>query len=138
VKTVESEIIKSADSKPEVLAAFLFGSVARGKERPESDIDVAVLLTREILPESYLDWRLSLMDEVSRRTGREADVTVLNEAGPVLCHQVFRDGRLLFERDHKAVTTFKAKAMLEYVDWLPYKERLDRAVIEHFRKRPHG
>jgi len=118
--------------QPDVRAAFLFGSFAKGKARAESDVDMGVLLDPSIPEEAYLNRRLRYMDDLSSRLGREADVIILNEAGPVLKHQIFEAGRLLYETDHEMTTTFKARSMVEYVDWLPYKERLDKATIHHF------
>jgi len=125
-------------SQPDVQAVFLFGSFAKGKDRAASDVDLAVLLDPAMPEESYLDRRLQYMSDLSNRLGREADVIILNEAGPVLKHQVFEFGQLLYETDHQKTTSFKARAMLEYVDWLPYKERLDKATLQHFKRTTHG
>ena len=122
----------------DVRAVFLFGSLAKGKNRPGSDVDMAVLLDPAIPEEAYLDRRLQYMSDLSNRLGREADVIILNEAGPVLQHQVFEHGRLLYETDHQKTTSFKARSLIDYVDWLPYKERLDKATLQHFRRTAHG
>jgi len=121
-----------------VQAVFLFGSFAKGKNRPESDVDIAVLLDPAIAPEDYLDRRLQLMGDLSSRLSREADVVILNEAGPVLTHQVLEQDRMLYETDHQKTTSFKARAMIQYVDWIPYKERLNKATLQHFRRPAHG
>jgi len=118
--------------QPNVQAVFLFGSFAKGKSRPASDVDMAVLLDPAVPEGSYLDRRLQWMSDLSNQLGREADVIILNEAGPVLKHQVFEHGRLLYETDRQQTTSFKARSMIEYVDWLPYKERLDKATLQHF------
>jgi len=122
----------------DVHAVFLFGSLAKGKSRPESDVDMAVFLAPAIPEEAYLDRRLQFMSDLSNRLGREADVIILNEAGPVLKHQVFEHGRLLCEMNHQETISFKARSMIDYVDWLPYKDRLDKATLRHFRRPAHG
>jgi predicted nucleotidyltransferase len=121
-----------------VQAVFLFGSFAKGKSRPGSDVDIAVLLDPETSQEDYLDRRLQFMGDLSSRLGREADVIILNEAGPVLKHQIFHFGNLLYETEHQNTLSFKARSLIEYVDWLPYKERLDKATLQHFRRPAHG
>jgi predicted nucleotidyltransferase len=124
--------------QPDVKAVFLFGSFAKNKARPASDVDIAVLLGPSIPEDSYLDQRLQFMSDLSGALGREADVVIFNEAGPVLKHQIFEFGRLLYETDHQNTTSFKARSMIEYVDWLPYKMRLDKGTLQHFRRSSHG
>ena len=117
---------------------FLFGSFAQNKARSASDVDIAVLLDVSIPSSAYLDRRLTWMHELSGPLQRELDVTILNEAGPVLKHQIFEFGKLLYETDRHHTTSFKARSMIEYVDWLPYKDRLDQAVLRHFKRTFHG
>jgi len=50
--------------------AWLFGSVARGEERPDSDIDLLVIFDREI----FLFDRMDLADQLSRLAGRKVDL----------------------------------------------------------------
>ena len=74
------------------------------------------------------------MSQLSDLLGRDADLIFLNEAGPVLSQiSVLTYGQLLWEKDHRQTTNFKANAMIDYVDWLPNKKRLDDAVLKHFR-----
>jgi predicted nucleotidyltransferase len=53
-----------------VTKAFLFGSVARGEERPDSDIDLLVQFDRDI---SLLD-KIGIAQELSKLMGREVDL----------------------------------------------------------------
>src|SRR5690625_2406031 len=65
----------------DVLAAFLFGSVARGADRPDSDLDIAVLLehAEEITPLRAA----TLLSEVMAIAGRDdVDLVILNSATP--------------------------------------------------------
>ena len=60
-----------------VVEAFLFGSVLRGEEGPESDIDVFVRFGHD----HSLVEQLDLMVKLSRLTGREVDL--LTDIHPV-------------------------------------------------------
>ncbi|OGO43250.1 MAG: hypothetical protein A2Z04_08765 [Chloroflexi bacterium RBG_16_57_9] len=102
----------------DVVAAYLFGSHATGKARPQSDVDTAVLLSEDDdLARFYR--RLRLIDEVSDVCGREADVIVLNDAPPLLQNEVLKHGRLLFERDRAARVEFEVQAGKIYADLKP-------------------
>ena len=58
-----------------ILSACLFGSVARGDDEDESDIDMAVGMDEDG-PFGYFDMRRAA-NLVAQRTGREVDVTTL-------------------------------------------------------------
>jgi len=108
-----------------VAAAWLFGSVARGTARPDSDVDVAVLLAED--PPAGLDGlRLDLEGEIERRLGVETQLVVVNSAPPDLIHRVLMEGRLLCEHDASARIRFEVRSRNEYWDLLPYLEEYRR------------
>lgn len=53
-----------------VVKAYLFGSVSRGEERPDSDLDLLVTLD----PSVMLFQQVDLMEELERLCGRRVDV----------------------------------------------------------------
>jgi len=107
-------------TQEDIVAAYLFGSLAQGRATPRSDIDIAVLLKRAARPEaSDLDRQLQLMDEFCRYADREVDVVILNTAPPLLRHQVLRYGRRIFERDRQARVDFEVRVGREYEDVKP-------------------
>jgi predicted nucleotidyltransferase len=53
-----------------VTQAWLYGSVARGEERPDSDIDLLVTFDRDI----FLFDRMDLAGQLSRLAGRRVDL----------------------------------------------------------------
>jgi len=107
-------------TQEDIVAAYLFGSLAQGRATPRSDIDIAVLLKRAARPEaSDLDRQLQLMGDISRFADREVDVIILNSASPVLKDQVLRPGRRIFERDRRARVDFEVRVGQEYEDVKP-------------------
>ena len=48
---------------------------------------------------------------------------LLDEAPAPLAYRIFRDGRLIVERDHAALVARKARVLLEYLDFKPVEER---------------
>ena len=109
-----------------VAAVYLFGSVARGERRPDSDLDVAVLL--ESAPESgtFESLRLDLRGELESDLGRDVDLVVLNHAPPDLAHRVLRDAVLIIEPDPSARVRFEVRARNEYWDLKPYLDEYRR------------
>ena len=108
--------------------AWLFGSAARGEAGPLSDVDVAVLLSPSVAPETRLDVAAALWEALERRCPR-VDLVVLEEAPPALRHRVFRDGILLIERDERRRVAFETRAIQEYLDFQYLAEIYDRALL---------
>jgi predicted nucleotidyltransferase len=114
---------------PEVVAAYLFGSVARGEAGPASDVDVAVLLSPEPSP-VYASLELRLEGDLERALARSVEVVVLNLAPIDLVHRVLRDGILLLDREPSTRVRFEVRARNEYFDLLPFLRRY-RRLPEH-------
>ena len=76
--------------------ALLFGSAARGTDRPESDVDVLVALR-----DPSLDRIVELGAKLTAATGRRVDVVRLEDATaePSLLADVIADGRVLVDRE---------------------------------------
>jgi predicted nucleotidyltransferase len=122
-------LVNCLAAQPDVLAAYLFGSCATGQARPESYVDVAVLLSGTDEMERF-ERRLRLMGEVEEALGRRpADVVVLNDAPPLLAHQVLRHGRLIFERDRAARVEFEVRAGQVYTDLVPMRQVFREALF---------
>jgi predicted nucleotidyltransferase len=121
-------------SDPHIIAVYLFGSRAKNKARANSDWDLAVLLKSEVSEAAYLSLRLSWMAGLEKYIKEDVDIVILNEAGAVLRHQVLSTGKLIWVADPKALVRFKARTWIDYMDWQPYQARLDRSVMNFFRK----
>jgi hypothetical protein len=111
-------------AEPGVIVGYLFGSVARGDARRDSDVDVAVLYPAA--PRRYEELPLTLEADLSQALGRRVDIVVLNHASADLVHRVLRDGKLLLERDRSARIAFEVRARNEYFDMQPIWRRYRR------------
>ena len=115
----------------EIAAAYIFGSVASGRARRTSDIDIAVLLKPAKNSSGFLHYRLKLMAELASALGRsDIEVIVLNEAPPLLAHQVLSKGKLVFERSARARVEFQVRTVNLYIDTEPL-----RKLYRHYLKK---
>ena len=113
----------------EVVAAYLFGSVARGTATPASDIDVAILFVAD--PPSTIDGlHLGLEGEMEQALGVTVQLVVLNRAPCDLVHRVLRDGVLLVDRDPGARIRFEVDARNRYFDLQPFLRRYRRFPVD--------
>lgn len=102
-----------------LVCAYLYGSRARGEDRPGSDVDVAVLYAQT--PPATLEGAgFDLQGELERALGQPVDLLVLNRAPVDLVHRVLRDGELVLENDRRARVRFETQARAQYFDLLPY------------------
>jgi predicted nucleotidyltransferase len=121
--------LTSALERPEVVAAFLIGSQARGSAGPLSDVDVAILHAPALTSRERLDLRLSLAASAGAALGTsEVDIVLLNDAPPLLRHRALRDGIRLSDRSPKERIDFEVRTLNDYVDTEPLRRLLSRRL----------
>lgn len=127
---IVAELRRAFAGRRDIVAARLFGSVARGSSHGRSDIDVGVLLAAG-RPQSLTEFGpvTDLQDDLEAALGRPVDVVVMNGAPPDLLHRILRDGILVHESDHRRRLEFELQARNEYWDLLPILERYRRTVL---------
>ena len=108
-----------------VAAAYLLGSAAEGRLRPDSDVDIAVLPLS--LNGLQLAERLSLAAELSRLVGREVDLGVLTTRNLVYAKEAVARGRRIFDRDHSTTATFEMYALSMYASLQEARREVLRA-----------
>ena len=116
-------------------AAYNFGSVASGRVRVDSDIDIAVLLARRLPPARTLSYRLKLMADLGAALHRShVDLVILNDAPPLLAHRVLSRGKVVFERSASARVRFQVQTASLYFDMIPTLEMYIRSTKQHVRE----
>ena len=121
-------IVRCLEAVDGLVFAYLFGSRAGGRPRPDSDWDVAVYLRPELTKAERFKIRLRLLADLDLLG--KVDVVVLNDAPPLLAHRVLQ-GRRLVVRDSTALVRFSVRtaALAEderYWSEIHLKERLRR------------
>jgi predicted nucleotidyltransferase len=92
----DSDILAAVrEALPGVRRVYLFGSRAVGEERPDSDLDLAVVLDGPADPVSL--WMAG--EDIASRLDVDVDLIDLLTADTVLKHQIVTKGRRLFAAD---------------------------------------
>jgi predicted nucleotidyltransferase len=117
MESLRDEISRRSESIEGISALLLFGSRARGVERPDSDLDVAVLPNVGDDPQARrrLQTRLAVALADLAPEGR-VDVILLDEASDLLRQRVLETGHLLINRDPRAFRDLRVRTMREYGD----------------------
>ena len=130
-----STVAACVSRRKDVQAAYIFGSVASGRARVDSDIDIAVLLARRLPPARTLSYRLKLMADLGAALRRsDVEVVILNDAAPLLAHRVLARGKLVYEQSASARVRFQVQTASRYFDMIPTLEMYIRSTKQHVRE----
>lgn len=111
-----------------LVCAYLFGSYARDEARPESDVDIAVLLQERDAADGNrsLGPFTTVQGDLERLLHRAVDLVDMRRAPVDLIHRILRDGHLVCERDAAERVRFEVAKRNEYFDLLPFLHRYRR------------
>jgi predicted nucleotidyltransferase len=114
--------------KHDVVAVYLFGSQASGKQRPFSDVDIAILFKHGDRGEMHRK-RDDHMAALSRKLRKNIHPVVLNTAGETLAKQVFTKGKCILDKDHRALAVFKMVMYARIADFAYYRKLMQEGFI---------
>lgn len=125
-------------------AVDLYGSAARGRRTPLSDLDLAVLF-RDETPEVARRRELPCLGSALARAladsgeeGREVDVHDLDSLPLAVQGRVLTDGVLLISRDEVRRVRFEERTRRRYFDFLPFQRADTEEGLTGLRERIHG
>ena len=102
-------------SRPEVSFAYLFGSLAKGKPLPLSDVDIAVYLSKSL---DVLEKKLEILGElVDILETDEIDLVILNEAPLALRMKILENKKLIVDNAPSLRHRYESLTMREYFDF---------------------
>ena len=123
------ENIKSYfENKKDVVAVYLFGSYADGRERAASDVDLAILFDsrdREAVNQMSDKYFIDL----SRSLRKDIHLTAMDFAGEELLKQIFKKGKCLVVNDSKKLAYFKMMAFSKIVSFHYYRSQMQAGII---------
>jgi len=127
-KEIPEDLITFFRSEKRVLVAYLFGLHAKKIQTPQSDIDIAVLLSET--PQKLLEYYLHFMNKLSEILGNNVDLIILNTSPPLLKYQVIKYGKIVYSRNEEARVAFEARAQSEYLDFSRAIARYDKCLMK--------
>lgn len=130
LKIYLNEIIKGA---PSILAVYLFGSYAKGKEKAQSDMDLAFLLdekTYKADPFEATGPAYMAAMRIGIRFKRETDVVILNSSSVELAYEAVTSGRCMYEAEQDRRFEYEATIRSMYYDFRPFLMELRSSFLE--------
>ena len=134
---MEETITQYFETKNEVAAVHLFGSFASEKNRPMSDVDLAILFLPEHLPSAEQFCRRYLTD-LGRLLRKDIHPIVMNRAGEVLLKQIFLKGRQVVVKNPAFASEFNMTAMSRIADFGYYLEPMQAGVKNKLQEKVNG
>lgn len=125
---MHEKISKYFAEKPEVAAVYLFGSHAGGNAQRLSDVDVAVLMSKEDKNRGN-EARFDYIIELGRILGKDIHLVIMNSAGEELLRQIFSKGKCLLVNDEKALSEFRTVSFAKIAEFEHYRAQFQRGLI---------
>jgi predicted nucleotidyltransferase len=111
-----AETLRTALEGDETIAfAVLFGSFAKGNAHASSDVDVAVMPSRELT----LEDEAALASHLERATGRTVDLVRLDRTEDFVLRREVALGLPVWELRRGAFARFRAEAVVAWLDFEP-------------------
>lgn len=132
---IEKRLVRVFESPEgaDVVAAYLFGSVAEAREHRESDVDVAVLLDRDRHPSARarFERRLELVGRLQAALGgRDVQVLSLDDLPPPFARRIVTEGRRIACADAERAHAFVRDVQLKAADLEPFLRRMRRLKLD--------
>lgn len=131
---IKTAVEKTLQKNENVLFSFLFGSKVKNTSRFESDLDIAIYF--ELEPEILEIGALIL--EIEKLVNCKVDLVSLNnldKLNPTLSYSILNEGFLISLKDESKYKQYKNSTMLQYFDFKPFGELLNKRFYERIVKK---
>lgn len=106
--------------QPDVAAAYVFGSAAKGTMRADSDVDVGVLFGRGAGNKvTRFERRLELEMALQDRVHRPVQIIDFRAASLIMQYEIMKSGKRVVDRDPAYRVHRETRALGEYLDFKP-------------------
>ncbi len=125
LEDVKTRLAAYCATRPEIAAAYVFGSIAAGQAGPLSDIDIAFLIDAKHprMPKSIAYHAARIRDLMRLLNTNQVDLVILPSSSPLLEHRIVSRGRCVYSRNDRQRHNFEFKAVQTYLDLKPVYER---------------
>ena len=131
---MNSDVINSIYSyfieRPEVVAVYIFGSYAKGKERRNSDIDLGILL-KDKFKSNENEYHRTYLLGLTKRLRMDFHLVSMNNAGEGILSQIFKYGECIVDNVPDDLIRFKMIKYSMIADFSYQKKMMEKGFIEN-------
>ena len=130
------EVVGFLSKQEHVRLAYLFGSVAEGKQGWLSDIDLAVFLDESLSKNERFNLQLKLISDLTGilKTDK-VDLVIMNDAPPSLNYEIIKANHPLLVRDEEKKIDFEHGILSRYLDRRYYEKRWTSELLKRVAER---
>jgi len=99
--------------------AIVYGSCAKGLQRPDSDLDIAVDMGQVMTSQQHID----IISALALATGRPIDLIDLRKVGEPLLGQILKYGRRIMGSD-VIHAQYMTRHIMDSEDFVPLQQRI--------------
>ena len=129
--TIKQVIVNYFKKYPEVISIYIFGSTVTSPDKKSNDIDIAILIKEKFKEKINT---LDIMTELSSALNKDVDVVIMNDAPPLLSHEIRKKGEIIFESDPSYRKKFNVKKRKQYEDYLYIHSKYIQGLNKRYGK----
>jgi predicted nucleotidyltransferase len=118
-ETTDEQLRQVLAGFPSLVMALIFGSYAKGSQRADSVLDIAVQARQALT----VTEKMALISALAEQTGRPIDLIDLKAVSAPLLGQIVRHGRRLLGEDGAYVQLI-SRHLFEQADFMPLRNRV--------------
>jgi predicted nucleotidyltransferase len=120
----DKRVVDFLSKQEHVKLAYLFGSVAEGKEGKLSDVDIAVFVDESLSKPKRFNLQLKLISELtSIMKTDKVDLVIMNDAPLSLNYEIIKANHPLLVGDEGKKIDFEQGILSRYLDRRYYEKR---------------
>lgn len=120
-----------------ISAVYLFGSRAGGRQRPDSDVDLALLIHPEALHGADELLEKTVVD-LGKITRKDIHPMILNSANETVLRQVLEKGECLLVNHPDHLSHFRSHAIVRIAEFGYYRRMIRRGFVRRVLGSVHG
>jgi len=132
-RNIQRQVKAYFENREEVVAVYLFGSYAKGKERLLSDVDIGILLDKKYL-DNFSKMREVYMVQLARALRKDIHPVLLNSASEALLKQIFLKGKCIFVRDASELARYKMLVFAAIAEFGYYRSQMQSGLIKRLKR----
>jgi len=133
-KELKNKIATYCSTRPEIVACYLFGSRATGKERPGSDADIAFLLDHTVTAASYFDLKMAYLSALGALLRLDIHPLIMNDAGEVVLEQIFKKGMPIYGCDSLECIRFRMFQFSLIAEFAPLRDSMEEILFRKYKE----
>ncbi len=130
-KKIENRLIKYFSDQEKVLAVYVFGSFNNKRFNEKSDLDLALIYSKDADKFKKFNLKLKFMTELEEFMRRNVDIVDFSRVDLKFKHQIL-NGKLIYCIDQKERVKLESEAISNYIDMKRFYDIYEKNLGKKF------